>query len=296
MLPAPRSSLSVSAQGSGSRGGDRWGHAGHEAFVWPVVAAAQTRRWRLPWGRGHSPWPGEHWALGIRPFCWGLTSGSGPFPAAPHQPFNFQLDLLLSHGNGMQIGLGLTGSRLRPASRSPSLGVIPSQIGWPVVPGVRGSPCPPGMEQQPPSAQADFPHCSHMEGIGGWVSPGLSSRTDSLLFWAARPTMPSCHPVTSMAQALHPLACAGCGWDGLPRPGWVRRGLPGGMVVTAQQSPAGRDHSATKCRHLPPGPLLASAGVRRGEGPGGRSSAAGRAGGGEGAGGAGSTRRVDLGE
>lgn len=41
-----------------------------------------------------------------------------------------------------------------------------------------------------------------------------------------------------------------CSWDGLPSPGWVRRGLPGGMVITAQQSPAGRDHSATKCCHL----------------------------------------------
>lgn len=143
MLPAPGCSHSVSAQGSRSQGGDRWGHAGHEAFVWPVVAAAQTRRWRLPWGRGRSPWPGKRWALGIRPFCWGLTSGSGPFPAAPHQPFHFQLDLLLSHGNGMQIGLGLPGSRLRAASRSPSLGVIPSQIGWPAVPGVRGVPLSP---------------------------------------------------------------------------------------------------------------------------------------------------------
>lgn len=206
MLPAPGSSHSVSAQGSRSQGGDRWGHAGHEAFVWPVVAAAQTHRWRLPWGHGRSPWPGEHWALGIRPFCWGLTSGSGPFPAAPHQSFNFQLDLLLSHGNGMQMWLGLPGSRLRPASRSPSLGVIPSQIRWPVVPGVRGSPCLPAMEQQPPSAQADHPHCSHIEeDIRGRVSPGLSSGTDPCS--SGLPILP-CPPATLSppwhGQCAHP--------------------------------------------------------------------------------------------
>lgn len=206
MLPAPGSSHSVSAQGSRSQGGDRWGHAGHEAFVWPVVAAAQTHRWRLPWGHGRSPWPGKHWALGIRPFCWGLTSGSGPFPAAPHQSFNFQLDLLLSHGNGMQMWLGLPGSRLRPASRSPSLGVIPSQIRWPVVPGVRGWPCLPAMEQQPPSAQADHPHCSHIEeDIRGWVSPGLSSGTDPCS--SGLPILP-CPPATLSppwhGQSAHP--------------------------------------------------------------------------------------------
>lgn len=41
------------------------------------------------------------------------------------------------------------------------------------------------------------------------------------------------------------------------------------MVITAQQSPAGRDHSATKCCHLPPGPALASAGGAEGRGAGG---------------------------
>lgn len=60
---------------------------------------------------------------------------------------------------------------------------------------------------------------------------------------------------------LHPLACA--------TPGWVRRGLPGGVVITAQQSPAGRDHSATKCCHLLRGLRSHLPGVRRGEGAGG---------------------------
>lgn len=273
MLPAPGCSHSVSAQGSGRQGGDRWGHAGHEAFVWPVVAAAQTRRWRLPWGRGYSPWPGEHWALGIRPFCWGLTSGSGPFPAAPHQPFHFQLDLLLSHGNGMQIGLGLPGSRLRPASRSPSLGVISSQIGWPVVLGVRGSPCPPAME--PPSAQADHPHCSHMEkSIRARVSLGLSSRTDPC--FSGLPIFP-CPPATVSSpwhgQCAHPgdPRCSPrlqLGWA--PQP-WL--GEEGASWRDGHHSPAkSRRQGPLGYQMLPSAPGLHShlPGLRRGEGPGGR--------------------------
>lgn len=157
-----------------------------------ATAAAHGQASTGPWGSG--------------PFVGGLTSGSGPFPAAPHQSFNFQLDLLLSHGNGMQMWLGLPGSRLRPASRSPSLGVIPSQIRWPVVPGVRGWPCLPAMEQQPPSAQADHPHCSHIEeDIRGWVSPGLSSGTDPCS--SGLPILP-CPPATLSppwhGQSAHP--------------------------------------------------------------------------------------------
>lgn len=261
-----------------------------------MVAAAQPRRWRLPWGRGRSPWPGEHWALGIRPFCWGLTSGSGPFPAAPHQPFNFQLDLLLSHGNGMQIGLGLPGSGLRPASRSSRLGSYPSNR-------VASSACSQGVPLSPsngaaaPFARADHAHCSHTRkkksGAGSRQGQGpalLGCRSFHVL-------LPPCHPTARAGcppwgSPLHPLACSGCGRDGLPSAARVRRGLPGGVAITARQSPAGRAHSATKCCHLPPGPSLASAGGA--EGPGG--SAAGRAGGGEGTGGAGRTRRVDLGE
>lgn len=114
--------------GAGSRGGDRWGRAGREAFVCAVAAArgdTDPQMAAADGARAAARGQAKRWAQGIRPFCWGLTSGSGgPFPAAPHQPFNFQLDLLLSHGNGMQMGLGLggggaaRGQRLRPASGS----------------------------------------------------------------------------------------------------------------------------------------------------------------------------------
>lgn len=125
-----------------------------------------------------------------------------------------------------------------------------------------------------------------------------------LLFWAADFSMPSCHPVAPMAWAVCPpwgsplnaLACARCSWDGLPSPGWVTRGLPGGMVITAQKVPQ------AGTTRLPNVAICSGAFTRicrgcggaRGRGAG--SSAAGRAGGGEGTGRAGSTRRVHLGE
>lgn len=68
--------------------------------------AARTRRWRLLAGPGPQPGAKRAPGPGDLALCRGLTSSSRPFPAAPHQPFNFQLDLLLSHGNGMQIGPG----------------------------------------------------------------------------------------------------------------------------------------------------------------------------------------------
>lgn len=72
------------------------------------------------------PWPQPMARQALGPGDPALLLGSHlrqrPLPCCPHQPFHFQLDLLLSHGNGMQIGLRLPGSRLRPASRSPSLG------------------------------------------------------------------------------------------------------------------------------------------------------------------------------
>lgn len=69
----------------------------------------QARRWWLGCnGAGavaegwRAPCPGD-----AAPFCWALTSGRGPLPQAPPAPaFNFQLDLLHSHGNGMQMGTG----------------------------------------------------------------------------------------------------------------------------------------------------------------------------------------------
>lgn len=59
-------------------------------------------------GPGPGPWPrpGERRALGMRPLLLGSHLGQRPLPQAPAPAFNFQLDLLHSHGNGMQMATG----------------------------------------------------------------------------------------------------------------------------------------------------------------------------------------------
>lgn len=101
----------------------------------------------------------------------------------------------------------------------------------------------------------------------------------------------SCVP--SLGSPLHPLALQ-LGWA--PQP-WL--GEEGASWRDGHHSPAkSRRQGPLGYQMLPSAPGLGShlPGLRRGEGPGAGSSAAGRAGGGEGTGRAGSTRRVHLGE
>lgn len=65
----------------------------------PQMAAAGRARATARGQASTGPW-------GSGPFVGVSPPAAAPSPAAPHQPFNFQLDLLLSHGNGMQMGPG----------------------------------------------------------------------------------------------------------------------------------------------------------------------------------------------
>lgn len=111
----------------------------------PQMAAASRARATARGQASTGPW-------GSGPFVGVSPPAAAPSPAAPHQPFNFQLDLLLSHGNGMQMepgGLpGAIGCNLPAGPPTEIWGIITTDVGRTVVPGERGPPCPPAMEQQ----------------------------------------------------------------------------------------------------------------------------------------------------
>ena len=104
---------------------------------WRLHSDPQMVEGRLCWGQGRGRSHASAVPWGCGPFCWALTSGRGPFPRRPAPAFNFQLDLLHSHGNGMQMetgsceeeenGRGGRGHRQRPAVGPCFLAGLPSK-------------------------------------------------------------------------------------------------------------------------------------------------------------------------
>lgn len=179
--------------------------------------AAQTRRWRLLAGPGPQPVARRAPGPGDPVLCQGLTSSSRPFPAAPHQPFNFQLDLLLSHGNGMQIGPGgLTGASGCDLSLGPQVWGDHSHLS-----GADGGPWGEGVPLVPlqwsSSPVTTIPTAPCWKQLMGVALAMLSSLTDPDSPWLLTPPYPPMAQAPPQhRQCVHPrnplpsLPCAGC--------------------------------------------------------------------------------------
>lgn len=164
--------------------------------------AAQTRRWRLLAGPGPQPAARRAPGPGDPVLCQGLTSSSRPFPAAPHQPFNFQLDLLLSHGNGMQIGPGgLTGASGCDLSLGPQVWGDHFHLS-----GADGGPRGEGLPLVPLqwSSSPTIPTAPCWKQLMGVALAMLSSLTDPDSPWLLTPPVPSHGPGTPPTQAVCP--------------------------------------------------------------------------------------------
>lgn len=179
--------------------------------------AAQTRRWRLLAGPGPQPVARRAPGPGDPVLCQGLTSSSRPFPAAPHQPFNFQLDLLLSHGNGMQIGPGgLTGASGCDLSQGPQVWGDHSHLsGADSGPWGEGVPLVP--LQWSSSPVTTIPTAPCWKQLMGVALAMLSSLTDPDSPWLLTPPYPPMAQAPPQhRQCVHPrnplpsLPCAGC--------------------------------------------------------------------------------------
>lgn len=159
-------------------------------------------------GRGRSPWPGRRWALGIHPFCRGLTSGSGPFPATPPPPpslSTFNLTCSFHMEMGCKWGWGAAGASGCDLPAGPRTHVIPTRLGWPVVPGVRGSPLSPSDGADPFPCPGGASPLLSAEILGDGSLLGLSWRMDPR---SPGLLVPPCPPATRappwQGQRAHP--------------------------------------------------------------------------------------------